>query len=458
MTYLPPDPAATVGSPAGQSGRPDEIWLAVAVPAGQNRLTVLVRLILAIPHLVVLWVLGIAAEVVLVVGWFAALVLGRLPDGLAGFLAGYLRWLARVQAYLLLLTDVYPPFELGEAAYPAALLVRPGPLNRLAVLLRIVLAVPAYLVVVVLAFGSQTLVLFVAWLIVLVAGRMPRPLHEAIAAALRYLMRFYGYTFLLTATYPGGLFGDQPGYGGPGYGQPGFGQPGSGQPGYGQPGYGAAGYAAPGYPAAPPAPPYAGPGYGLAGQQPPAAGPAGYGPPAAPDGWLGGADQWRLVLSGTARRLVAMFLALGVIVFAGYVVAVVVAVARGTGTANRAQTALTVEADYAALSTSVSGFAAKVSACQGHLGCVTRVDGQLSAAFGRFGTRLHGISMPDPASSAASATLQADATGAGHDLHALSGARSITQYQQLAAGTGLQTQLAKFDSDYAVLGRSLGVG
>ena len=58
------------------------------------------------------------------------------------------------------------------------------------------------------AYGLSFPVMFVAWLIVLVAGRMPRPLHEALAAAVRYHIRVTGYFLMLTARYPGGLFGD----------------------------------------------------------------------------------------------------------------------------------------------------------------------------------------------------------------------------------------------------------
>ena len=111
-------PTDQPGVPGGQlsgSGAPDEILVAFAEPAGQRRLTVLVRIILAIPHLVVLYVLGIAAEVVALICWFAALFTGRLPDGLAEFQVGYLRWLTRVYGYLFLLTDLYPPFELADA-------------------------------------------------------------------------------------------------------------------------------------------------------------------------------------------------------------------------------------------------------------------------------------------------------------------------------------------------------
>src|SRR4029077_1527056 len=113
MTDMPLGSPGTLRGPAGPPAPSEEILVAFAEPAHQNRLTVLVRIILAIPHLIVLWALGIAAEIVVIICWFAALFLGRLPDGLAGFLTGYLNWLVRVQAYLFLLTDRYPPFELG---------------------------------------------------------------------------------------------------------------------------------------------------------------------------------------------------------------------------------------------------------------------------------------------------------------------------------------------------------
>lgn len=78
----------------------------------RDRLTVAFRLILAIPHLVAVWVLGVAWCVSTVCAWFAILFTGRYPRGLYGFGVGVLRWNTRVEAYLLLLHDAYPPFSL----------------------------------------------------------------------------------------------------------------------------------------------------------------------------------------------------------------------------------------------------------------------------------------------------------------------------------------------------------
>jgi hypothetical protein len=76
-----------------------------------NRWLPLVKWFLAIPHYLVLAVLGIAAVVAVVIAWFAILFTARYPKGLFEFVVGVGRWALRVQAYaFLLVTDRYPPF------------------------------------------------------------------------------------------------------------------------------------------------------------------------------------------------------------------------------------------------------------------------------------------------------------------------------------------------------------
>lgn len=79
----------------------------------RNRLTVAFRLLLVIPHVVVVAALWIAAFVVTVVGFFAVLFTGRWPAGARQFVLDVARWSLRVQSYLLLLHDEYPPFSLS---------------------------------------------------------------------------------------------------------------------------------------------------------------------------------------------------------------------------------------------------------------------------------------------------------------------------------------------------------
>ena len=78
----------------------------------RNRVTVGFRLILVIPHLIVLTFLWLAAVIVVIVWVFVVLFTGRWADGVRDFVVGVLRWNTRVSAYFLLLTDEYPPFSL----------------------------------------------------------------------------------------------------------------------------------------------------------------------------------------------------------------------------------------------------------------------------------------------------------------------------------------------------------
>ena len=54
----------------------------------RSRLTTFFRLLLAIPHLIVLYFYGLAAGVVVIVAWFALLFTGRYPQGMYDFVAG----------------------------------------------------------------------------------------------------------------------------------------------------------------------------------------------------------------------------------------------------------------------------------------------------------------------------------------------------------------------------------
>jgi hypothetical protein len=83
--------------------------------APRNRLTVALRALLVIPHLLALWLLGAVWAMSTVAAWLMILLTGRMPRVLQRFGAGMLRWSTRVEAYLLLLHDVFPPFALEPA-------------------------------------------------------------------------------------------------------------------------------------------------------------------------------------------------------------------------------------------------------------------------------------------------------------------------------------------------------
>ncbi|MGW7548206.1 DUF4389 domain-containing protein [Streptomyces sp. NPDC054770] len=183
--------------------------LDIPAPGPQRRWTVLLRWLLLVPQYVVLCVLGIAAFFVTVAGWFAALVLGRLPDPIASFLGKYLAYETRIAASSLLLVDRYPPFALTAPDYPVRIELRPTTLNRFAVLFRLILMIPAAIIANLAATG-WFVIGWIFWIITIVLGRLPGPVFGATAAVARYRMRFGAYTSMLSPVYPKGLLGDQP--------------------------------------------------------------------------------------------------------------------------------------------------------------------------------------------------------------------------------------------------------
>jgi hypothetical protein len=79
----------------------------------RDRLSVGLRLIFAIPHFIVLFFVLCVWWITTVLAWFLILVTGAYPRALYDFGAGALRWLVRVEAYLLLMVDEYPPFSMS---------------------------------------------------------------------------------------------------------------------------------------------------------------------------------------------------------------------------------------------------------------------------------------------------------------------------------------------------------
>jgi hypothetical protein len=184
------------------------------------RLTVLFRLILAIPHLVwvILWT--IAALVAAIVNWVATLIAGRSPAALHRFLSAYLRYWTHLAAYLGLAANPYPGFT-GSPGYPIDLEIDdPAPQRRLVTLFRIILALPALLFAA--AFGAAGSVAFgtaggesggeqagifwtvacFAWFAVLAVRRMPLGFRNLQAYGLRYFAQAFAYLFMLTERYP----------------------------------------------------------------------------------------------------------------------------------------------------------------------------------------------------------------------------------------------------------------
>jgi hypothetical protein len=186
----------------------------------------LVKWLLVIPHVIVLAFLWIAFMVLWLVALFAILFTGRYPRAIFEFNAGVLRWTWRVgyYSYSALGTDRYPPFTLADVTdYPARLDVDyPQSLSRGLVLVKWwLLALPHYLIVGVFAGGTWAgwnaandhltwtsaggligLLVFIAGVVLLFAGRYPRAIFDFVLGMDRWVYRVAAYAALMTDAYP----------------------------------------------------------------------------------------------------------------------------------------------------------------------------------------------------------------------------------------------------------------
>lgn len=98
--------------PFGDGPYPAAIVLPETVTP-RDRLTVGLRLLLVIPHVIVLFFVLFGWALATIAAWFIILFTGAYPQGLYEFGVGALRWRLRVEAYILLMVDDYPPFSLA---------------------------------------------------------------------------------------------------------------------------------------------------------------------------------------------------------------------------------------------------------------------------------------------------------------------------------------------------------
>ncbi len=170
-------------------------------PLRRRRLAVLLRVVLVVPHYIVLSIWSLLVVPAVAVAWLALLIEGRLPSFLHRFLGAFLRYQGQVTAWFDLLSTRYPdPLRTGEHPFRIELPYRLRQ-PRLVTLFRLLLALPALVLAsvfnVVLSLASVA-----AWFAALVLGRTTAGLQELGTFCLRYQLETQAYVTLLTSTYP----------------------------------------------------------------------------------------------------------------------------------------------------------------------------------------------------------------------------------------------------------------
>ncbi|MBR90136.1 MAG: hypothetical protein CMO66_02540 [Verrucomicrobiales bacterium] len=104
------------GYPAlGLGNKGDAVEVCLERPESFNRWLCVARLFagvyVGVPHGICLFARYVAAIFILIAAFFIVMFTGKYPPNMHHFMVGTLRWQARVQAYLSLMTDRYPPFS-----------------------------------------------------------------------------------------------------------------------------------------------------------------------------------------------------------------------------------------------------------------------------------------------------------------------------------------------------------
>ncbi len=197
---------------------PRPIRLTVSDDLRRGHGSVFFRFWFALPFLLWLGLWSIAVFFVAIVNWFATLFRGVSPPSLHGFLARFVRFSVHTYAYLLLGAEPLPRFD-GKPGYPIDLEIDPPVRqNRWKVGFRLVLAVPAMILVSALfssgagSYGSAGAQVaapglvyaaaFLGWFVGIFRAHMPRGLRDLVAYGLSYSAQASAYMLLLTERYP----------------------------------------------------------------------------------------------------------------------------------------------------------------------------------------------------------------------------------------------------------------
>lgn len=169
----------------------------------------LVRWFMAIPHLVVLSILGIGFNIWILLGWIPILLNGRVPGIAVRLLTEYIHRGSRVAGYaLFLMPGGYPPLEPGlpsptdvEFYFESLEINRLWGIPFVGFIVRILCVLPQ-LIVLSLAAALVAVSLLILWIPILVSGRYPGWAVSFYGAVLRYGVRVSAYLILLPVPYP----------------------------------------------------------------------------------------------------------------------------------------------------------------------------------------------------------------------------------------------------------------
>ncbi|MGD9933585.1 MAG: DUF4389 domain-containing protein [Dehalococcoidia bacterium] len=194
----PPGGAATLAASAAPPLPPRNdrypMLFDVAYPGAVGRWKTAIRLILAIPIVVIAYPLAGLVQAAIGIGWITVVARRTYPGWLFEGLSGAAAFVARIESYLLLLTDRYPSFNAGDS--PVTLVYAQPPDGRISrwrvFFWKLALLVPHLFALFFLGI-AVAVVTMLAWFAILFTGKYPRGLFGFVTGVQRWRYRVAGY-------------------------------------------------------------------------------------------------------------------------------------------------------------------------------------------------------------------------------------------------------------------------
>lgn len=207
---MPPTPPAESGYPVSVTyERPDHNQRFWAIPV----LGIVAKAVILIPHLIILYLLRAVVQLVQLILWIPVLFGGHYPLWGYALVGGTIRWTTRVSAFLLGLTDEYPPFTFRSVSdegrvYAVQVRMEIPPHNSrlwafpvLGLAIKLLILIPHLIILYVLS-AVVGIVMLVLWIPVLFGGKYPGWGYQLAGGTLRWSTRVLAYIDGLTDRYP----------------------------------------------------------------------------------------------------------------------------------------------------------------------------------------------------------------------------------------------------------------
>ena len=188
-------------------GAKHPVQLELQHPLKVSRWVVAFSWLLAIPHVIVLYIMLVVLSVLHLVAFFTVLFTAKIPKGLFDLMALVLRYNWRVTSYIMFMRTKYPPFELipsdlDPGTDPALMSIEyPVKMSRLLIFVKWLLLIPHFIVLLLLGI-AVLIVMIIAFFVVLITGKWPQGLRNFVVGFMRWSTRVNAYWYFMTDKYP----------------------------------------------------------------------------------------------------------------------------------------------------------------------------------------------------------------------------------------------------------------